>query len=434
MCIMCFSPGGWKGYLCDCCMIVSESIKKRFMSCGWRALGTSILAVAFSLLLVHACEDRTASILVGADDFDVRSQYYNAIVDYCRGPQCDSVIIYDPFYNTIVTDTRRQLADELRFVAQFKPKIIIFDHIHPISSHTASDSLLIDAIGACLDSNIVFVVPESYSSGANVNKNFFHDQPFSTSLVSGSPYIPINRIGESGLIDFEQGGKTLPWIPELVYSLLKIGNHSGDYYVNKYLSFESSERIPYYHRGFFSKPESGPELVRLIQSNIVIFSAYSLGDDMHIMPFYIRGVSETEEGLKKLEVGGAELMWYAIRDELCDYYDKRLPLPWVVLISIMVSFLYSFHLLKSKRIIFVLLSKLIAFLYSIHLLKCKRRINIHPAFSRFFDFLFFAFISLIVLSIIGGILMYYHWVLPMAIPAISIVLCNILIIDWDEKY
>ncbi|MCR5018981.1 MAG: hypothetical protein K6A64_09300 [Bacteroidales bacterium] len=369
----------------------------------WRIIGVPVVSVLLSYGLVWFLTETSASILVGADNFDARALYYRTTAKESRGIQCDSVIIYDPFCESVVTDTRRKLAEELLFVSGFKPRIIVFDHILPHLSHTQSDTLLATAIRACLDSGIAVIVPESQTSLGAVQKNYFLDPQFSLQVISGNPFIPVESIGEW----YSNKKSVNSWIPVAVDSLVNHRSYDPGFFKDKYLNFDSPKRIQYLYRNRFDS--QADSLFRyFIQSRIVIFSAYSAGDDIHTLPFEIQGIAKTDEERVKKAVSGAELLWYAIRDVLCHQWDKQLPTGWILVISLLLTLVYN----------------LIVVLCFARCRKLKGFLN------KIVEFVLFIIFTIIILTILGRILMHFHWILPMAYPAISLVFCNIF--HYDE--
>jgi len=367
-----------------------------------------LVSVLISYLLVLCLSETSASIIVGADSFDARHLYYNLNADQCRGPLCDEVIIYDPFNRTIVSDMRLRLAEELLYISKFKPKAIVFDHLLPYVSNRESDSILVAAVRQCLAQDIVFITPQVRVQNGVVLKNFFDSPQYSLNLIPGDFYVPIDRIGEYSKELLLQQNDVL-WVPELVYSLDKGHAHPDDFYRNKYINFDAPPRIQYYYRDFFSENIGTIEPVKQISGRIVLFSAYSAGDDLHDLKFAIRGVGETEQEVIKTKVSGAELLWYSVRDALKDNWDTQLHICWVLVISWILTCLYCCCI------------------------RCLYRRRWSALCKSILVFIVFVAMTIIVLPIVGGILMCYHLVLPMAIPAISLVLLNVFYVDSNEK-
>ena len=365
------------------------------------------ISVLASLVFVSLLQDTSASIIVGADNFDVRHLYYNTDADKSSGPQCEDVIIYDPFQKTIVSDTRLRLAEELLYISEFKPKVIVFDHILPYASEGESDSILVDAIRQCLAQDIVFIAPRVRRPKGEIVRNFFDYPQYSLDLILGDFYIPIDRIVEGFPEELPPQDSCALWIPELVYRLVKGATHTEDYYRNKYLNFDAPKRIPYYYHDSFSGDNDESELQKHISGRIVVFSAYSAGDDLHNLEFAIQGVANTEQERIKTIVSGAELLWYSIRDALTENWDKQLHLVWVLIISLILTFIYC---------------------CCIHF-PFKRAPDL---FQSIWNFFVFVAITIVIMPLVGYGLMHLHIVLPMAIPAISLVFLNVFYVKRDE--
>ena len=354
-----------------------------------------VKATFVAFLFVSVLGPVVATKFFGVDDINVRRIYYHAInnensrsfgqkatnVDNKKSPIIP--VIYDPFINSNEPDRLKRIANELNIVASYKPGIIIFDYVFSDTTSYSNEAkkLMVSAVKACLDSGIVFITDVI----ENEDSSFFQKAPYSLDVLSGSSVTPFSKL--NNVVEDNK----LKWIPIVVSdTFFNRASRDSRFYQKRYMNFDPSERMETAN----SSGYNSVELQRLLCSKIVIFSDYSSGDDMHeLLSFPIIGV----DSVKKVP-SGAELLWYAVRDELNDFWDVELATYWSLLVSVILSFLY----LLTQTLIRRRYDKY-AFLLLIHL-----------------------FVYMSFLAIIGYFFMRIgHYVLQLAIPAISLVLIDI---------
>lgn len=361
----------------------------------WTAV---LVSTIVSGLLVLILGSNAATKIVGADNTSVRTLYYHVIskMDLPK-EKSDEIALYNPFHKVYETDRLLQLAKELSLVAKFEPKVIVFDYIltDTLSYSPEARQAIVDAIQACLDTGIVFIATE-VKNESNVSEylssnSFFQDPPYSLKVESGNALTDFNRLS-----NVSTEGESL-WVPIVVSKhLLNRPFRPKSFYENRYLSFSPGLISPTHNEN------EEQDLRRRLTSKVVIFSDYTLGDDMHeLLPFPIKGITL---GLSdsKTRVSGAELLWYSVRDELEDKWDVTVSRVWVILFSFILTCFYF----------------LLRFYIQFEGKRCGRKVLC----ISFKGFVYFIIFELFILSIWGFILMCFHWVFPLAMPAICLVL------------
>lgn len=374
--------------------VIQQIVKSKHF---WLAL---IVSTAISAVLVRALGTEAATKIVGADNTNVRTLYYHIVANIEDNEEdSDELVLYNPFISTYRTDRIKQLAEELSIVSNYSPNVIVFDYIltDTLSYNPESKLALIDAIQHCIDAGIVFIATEvmdaSDENRIRSERSFFQGPPYFLSVESGNSFTSFDR-----LKNVSADGE-LPWIPIVVSRhILSRPPHADAFYNRRYINFSP---------GRISTANSCMDqhmLSERLSSKVVVFSDYTLADDMHeLLHFPIRGVVEGDSNIKS-RVSGAELLWYSIRDELEDKWDVRVHWSLVLFFTLVFSFFYFVSLGKIKY--------------------CSKIKSRRPIGHSMRSFLLFALFELFILGIWGSILMAFHWVFPLAMPAISLVILN----------
>lgn len=379
----------------------------------------ALLSTAVSTLLVCFFGGFASTKAMGADNSDVRSIYYHTIANVELKPElCDRLVLYNPLVHASEEDKCLQLAQGLSIVAEHHPQMVVFDYIlHDTTSFSSSSrNRLVEAIQACVDSGIVFIASEvrDIESGNDFMKfgserSFFLEPPYSLDVESANALTMFDKL------DKVYSDSSLLWLPIAVSRHLPdCPDRPASFYKNRYLSFAPGV-ITTAHRGHTEN-----DLDALISSKIVLFSDYNQGDDMHeLLSFPVRGIPDADgESNKKVLVSGAELLWYSIRDELDNKWDVEIPLIYTFIVTFLITFLYFCCLwrIKLKFAIWGSDGKL-----------SKKLLESLSCFAHF------GLYEILLLPLLGVILMHSHLVLPVAIPAISLVIVNLCDPLWEAN-
>lgn len=364
----------------------------------WVAIVASTVASSLLVLLLGSGK---ATKIVGADNTNVRTLYYH-IVSNIDGKKAssDNIVLYNPLNNVSKKDRIQQLAEELTLVSSYNPQVIVFDYILTDTASYAPNSkqALVDAIQNCVDAGIVFIATEvkdnQKGSEFPPEKSYFQEPPYSLAVESGNTLTSFHKL------DHVLSDGNLPWVPIVVSKhVLSRPVRPDSYYQRRYINF-SPGRIKTAH----SAHQEG-DLVKMISSKIVIFSDFTRGDDMHeLLTFPIKGIVNDGSDIR-IRASGAELLWYSIRDELENKWDVEVPFLWVFLFTIIYTGIF--------------------FVWSYRIFSSGKRKGTNKLLTALYLFLLFISFDIFALGIWGAILMCFHWVFPLAIPAISLVFINL---------
>jgi len=373
-----------------------------------KVMPAALLSTFLSMLLVRCTGEYAASKILGADNSDIRSLYYHTIAKVDEDKDSyDKLVLYNPITNLPNRDRITQLADELRNVCKYHPSIIVFDYIlADTASYSLSSSFqIVDAIQACLDSGIIFIAAEekytdTYLNKAIHNSSFFVKPPYSLKVERGNTATIFNKALDKTSDD------DILWMPLVVSSQLNESQpHPASFYSQRYLSFAPGQ----IETAFNGHPED--YLRKKISSKIVIFSSHTAADDIHELPFPVKTIPDGDIDYS-IQISGAEMLWYSIRDEIYDKWDRKAPRIVVFIITLLLTCLYC------------LLRRMCACTSVDSLLT-----RIKNSFCSFLLFI----IVIALLLILCFFMMSRHIVFPITVTTVSLVFVNLLEPLWVKE-
>lgn len=388
-----------------------------------KILPAALLSAALSMVLVRCIGESVSSKILGADNSDIRSIYYHSIAESDNVKDSyDQLVVYNPITNHPGRDKLVQLADELRNVSKYHPRIIVFDYIlvDTASYSTSAKIQMLDAIKECLDSGIVFIAAEEkyvdpHSNIAIHNSSFFVNPPYFLNVERGNTATMFNRV-----LDNSNSDDDVLWMPLVVSKHAKgIEQHPASFYNQRYINFSPG----HIEIAFNGHPDN--YLRKKISSKIVIFSSYTAVDDMHVLPFPVKTIPEGDIDYN-YRISGAELLWYTIRDEIYDKWDVKASFSLILLLSFLCTFFYcilrKFFYCKLRKFFYFILKRRI-FVSN----KCRQ---LGESFVSFFAFM----LGILVLILVCYLLMScWHLVFPIPFATVSLVIVNLFEPLWWES-